>query len=274
MAKTVLPAEPIVDALIAQWQTLDDVVSALSDEQWSADSILPGWSVADIVAHVIGTESILEGRDVTAARDVSALEHVRNPIGELNERWLDHYRESPRADVMEAFREIVGVRTEHLRAMTQEQFDSDALTPAGQDTYGRFMRIRVFDCWMHEIDLRDSTGGSAPSDEGPAGVALDEIAASLPFVVGKRAATPKGSCVLFVLEGLAARRIRIYVDDRAAKVDQFPDGDDSADVMLTVDSIDLARLAGGRTSADPSRVAIAGDDEIGRAIVGALNYVI
>ncbi|MDY6808449.1 MAG: maleylpyruvate isomerase family mycothiol-dependent enzyme [Actinomycetota bacterium] len=274
MAKTLLPVEPIVDALVAQWQTLDDVVSALSDDQWSADSILPGWSVADIVAHVIGTESILEGRDVTSTRDVSALDHVRNPIGELNERWLDHYRGSSRADVMAALREIVGVRTDHLRAMSQEQFDADALTPAGQDTYGRFMRIRVFDCWMHEIDLRDSTDGSTPSDGGPAAVALDEIAASLPFVVGKRAKAPKGSAVLFVLEGVGARRIRIYVDDRAAKVDQFPDGDESADVTLTLDSVDLARLAGGRTSADPGRVGIAGDDQVGRAIVGALNYVI
>lgn len=274
MAKTLLAAAPLVDALVAQWQTLDDVVTALSDDQWSAESILPGWSVADIVAHVIGTESILEGRDVTSTRDVSALDHVHNPIGELNERWLDHYRTSAREDVMADFREIVGVRTDRLRAMSQDQFDSDALTPAGQDTYGRFMRIRVFDCWMHEIDLRDSTDGSMPSDDGPAGVALDEIAASLPFVVGKRARTPKGSSVLFVLEGLAAQRIRIYVDDRAAKVDQFPDGDESADVTLTLDSIDLARLAGGRSSADPGRVAITGDQEMGRTIVDVLNYVI
>ena len=24
--------------------------------------------------------------------------------------------------------------------------------------YGRFMRVRVFDCWMHEQDIRDALG--------------------------------------------------------------------------------------------------------------------
>ncbi|MEE3852363.1 maleylpyruvate isomerase family mycothiol-dependent enzyme [Gordonia sp. LSe1-13] len=273
MAKTVLPIAPTVDALVAQWATLERVVTPLSDDEWAAPSILPGWSVADVIAHVVGTESLLEGRDVPTTRDVTALEHVRNPIGELNERWLDHYRPVTRADVMAAYAEIVGVRTEALCAMTQNDFDGDALTPAGPDTYGRFMRIRVFDCWIHEIDIRDSTDGSAPSDDIPAAVALDEIATSLPYVVGKRARTPKGTSVLFAIEGLGARQIRIYVDDRAATVDAFPDGDDSADVTLTLDSIDLGRLVGGRKTANPARVAIAGDRAIGEAIVAKLDYV-
>ena len=39
--------------------------------------------------------------------------------------------------------------------MTQADFDAPSWTPAGRDeTYGRFMRIRHYDCFMHEHDIR------------------------------------------------------------------------------------------------------------------------
>ncbi|MGV9710295.1 maleylpyruvate isomerase family mycothiol-dependent enzyme [Gordonia sp. NPDC003424] len=274
MSHTSLPVTPIVDALTDEWAALDSLADSLTDEQWAGPSVLPGWSNADVLAHIIGTESLLAGRDVEARRDVAALDHVRNPIGELNERWLDHFRGRPRADVMAAYREIIGVRTDSLRAMKQAEFDADAMTPAGPDTYGRFMRIRIFDCWMHEIDIRDSTDGSSPRGVAPTDWALAEIAASMPFVIGKRARTPSGTSVLLRIGGPAPRDIRIVVADRAAAVDGFPDGDESADVALSLDAVDLARLVGGRRTANPGRVRIDGDQAIGSAIVDNLAYVI
>lgn len=274
-----MPHDAVTDALVTQWQVIADLAADLTDEQWHAASILPGWSNGDIVAHIIGTESMLDGRDVAAIRDVAALAHVHNPIGELNERWIDHFRAAPPAEVRAALGEIVAARTTALRAMSQEDFDVETATPAGMDSYGRFMRIRIFDCWMHEVDLRESTDGwptsaMADDDGSPAAWAVDEIAASLPFVVGKRAGAPEGTTVIIDLTGAAARRIRIAVIGRAGLVAAFDDGDASADVTLTLDTIDLARLVGGRSTADPASVAISGDAALGERIVGALDYVI
>ena len=39
-----------------------------------------------------------------------------------------------------------------------------SFTPAGKDTYGRFMQIRVFDCWLHEQDIRDALGPTRTRD--------------------------------------------------------------------------------------------------------------
>lgn len=274
MPTTILPLAEVTEGLIAQWAAIADVAAGLTDEQWSAASVLPGWTNADIVAHIIGTESMLDGRDVEATRTVSALDHVRNPIGELNEKWVDHYRPTPRAEVLAALDEVVTVRTKALKAMTQEQFDAPSMTPAGADTYGRFMRIRIFDCWMHEIDLRDGTDGSAVTHSVPASLALDEIGASLPFVVGKRADAPKGSKVLFDVTGLSARTVRVLVGDRASLVDEFDGGDASADVRLRIDAANLARCAGGRRDAAPEAVEIEGDAALGNAILDRMNYVI
>ncbi|MET9203460.1 hypothetical protein ABZW74_24145, partial [Gordonia sp. NPDC003585] len=51
-------------------------------------------------------------------------------------------------------------------------------------------------------------------------------------------------------------------------------GDDAATVRLTLDAIDLARLAGGRRDADPAAVTVEGDREIADRILTNLNYVI
>ncbi|MCR5977167.1 maleylpyruvate isomerase family mycothiol-dependent enzyme [Gordonia jinghuaiqii] len=274
MATTILPIDEVTEALTAQWAAISGLASSLGDDQWSASSVLPGWTNADIVAHIIGTESMLDGRDVEATRTVSALDHVRNPIGELNEKWVDHFRPMPRTEVLAALDEIIGVRTAALRAMGQEAFDAPAMTPAGADTYGRFMRIRIFDCWVHEIDLRDGTDGSSVSDPGPAALALDEIGTSLPFVVGKRADAPKGSAVLFDITGLAPRTVRIVVGDRAGIVDEFDGGDGAADVRIRLDAANLARCAGGRRDADPAAADIEGNEQLGQAILNRMNYVI
>ena len=125
-------------------------------------------------------------------------------------RWADHFRTRPRPEVLAALDDIIETRTAALTAMSPEEFEADAITPAGPDTYGRFMRIRVFDCWIHEIDLRDALAdGSTPTDPASADAALEEISSSLPFVVGKRASAPAGSTVRFEITGLAPRDLSL-----------------------------------------------------------------
>ena len=275
MAHTVVDKDAITSALIAEWSVLRALAGQLTDEQWSAPSVLPGWTNADIVAHIIGTESMLDGRDVAAADDIADREHVKNPIGELNERWADHFRARPRPEVLAALDDIIETRTAALTAMSPEEFEADAVTPAGPDTYGRFMRIRVFDCWIHEIDLRDALAdGSTPTDPASADAALEEISSSLPFVVGKRASAPAGSTVRFEITGLAPRDVRIAVDGRATLVESFADGDDAADLTLRVDGVELARLVGGRRDADPGTVEVTGDEALAKAVIDRLDYVI
>ncbi len=75
--------------------------------------------------------------------------------------------------------------------MSVDDWNAPTVTPVGPDSYGRFIRVRVFDCWMHEHDIRVAL--SRPdSDAEPAGSAprlvLGEMATSMGFVVGKPAA--------------------------------------------------------------------------------------
>ena len=44
------------------------------------------------------------------------------------------------------------------RPWAMAQWNELTATPAGPDSYGRFMRVRDFDCWMHQHDIRDAVG--------------------------------------------------------------------------------------------------------------------
>jgi len=109
--------------------------------------------------------------------------------------------------------------------------------PAGQDTYGRFMRIRTFDCWLHEQDIRDAVGKPGGEDGAAAALALDEMAGAAGYIVGKKAAPT---------------------------------------VTLTMPAGVFARLGGGRVDPSTLRdqVAIDGDAELGERIVANMAYTI
>ncbi|PRX46992.1 uncharacterized protein (TIGR03083 family) [Prauserella shujinwangii] len=264
----------ITAALTTQWESLDALLASLPDATWDEPSRLPGWRVRDIVAHVIGTEASLLGEQAPEPGvDVTGLAHVRNEIAAFNECWVLSLRDWSPHRVLDRFRDVVARRRAALEAMTQEDFDAPSWTPVGQRTYGRFMRIRLFDTWLHEQDIRDAAG--LPGHEaGPcAEQAFDEFAESLGFVIGKRAGAPDGSGVTLELTGPLRRSVHVAVDGRAAVVPELPG---PATVTLRLSSGLFARLAGGRVAAEEGLpdVEIDGDTALGERVVRHLAFTI
>jgi uncharacterized protein (TIGR03083 family) len=271
---TRLDKSEVLRGLFASWDAIDRAVDGLPDDGWAETTSLPGWTVHDVVAHVTGTESMLQGAGTPEADiDVSTLQHVRNDIGVLNERWVRKLRGLPHGELLERFRSTTAQRREALSAMGEEQWHELTATPAGPDSYGRFMRVRIFDCWMHEHDVREAVGRPKTDDLDGADsrLALDEIAASMGFVVGKLGGAPEGSRVRLELTGPLSRTINVAVDQRAKVVAEL-DADPTATISL--DGLLFTRLAGGRTAVDHDAVTYTGDETVGRRIVEHLNYVI
>lgn len=262
--------QTVIAALTVQWAALRDLFATLSADQLAAPSVLPGWSNSDILGHVIGTESLLAGLPVPV-HDVAGRAHVRNPIGELNEQWLEEFRGLGPAALLAAFDAITAERTRSLAAMSADDLAAETMTPAGPGSYARFMRIRVFDCWIHELDVRDGVGLVPPHDSGPAAVAVEEVAAALPYVLAKRAGVPVGTTVVVELTGLVQQTLAVEVADRAHLVSPAAVG---PDVVATVDTCEFFRLVGGRQDAAPSAVHISGDRGLGDRIVANLAYTI
>ncbi|MDC8993225.1 maleylpyruvate isomerase family mycothiol-dependent enzyme [Mycobacterium marinum] len=275
---TELDKSDVLAGLFAVWDSIDALLDGLPEADWQAKSPLPGWDVKAVVAHLIGTESFLMG--VAAPEpdvDVSALGHVRNPIGVMNEYWVRHLCGESGASLLERFRNVTEKRRKALTDLSNEEWNAATTTPAGPDSYGRFMRIRAFDCWMHEQDIRHALQQESSDEQlaGPASrLSLDEISTSMGFVVGKLAKAPEGSRVLFELTGPLTREIRVNVEGRAQVVDDF--GGQEPTATIRMDGLQFTRLAGGRPKS-PARgqdIEFGGDKDLAAHIVERLNFVI
>jgi len=275
---TVLAKDDVLEGLFASWDSIAALLADLSEDEWRTATDLPGWDVHAVVAHMVGAESMLLGLATPEPDvDLATVEHVRNFVGAINEPWVRSLRSESGAQMLARFRDVTAQRRAALAAIPVDEWNTRTQTPAGPDSYGRFMRIRAFDCWMHEQDIRaalDRAPSAAQLSTADARVSLDEMAASMSFVVGKKGQAPDGSRVLLELTGPLSREIRVAVDGRAALVEDF--GGAEPTTVVTLDGLQFTRLAGGRglVSYRPAEVEYTGDDAVGKRIVENLAYVI
>jgi len=199
--------------------------------------------------------------------------HVRNDIGKANEAWVIALRHRSHAELLADFRAITGKRLASLDAMSTDEFYRPSWTPAGDGTYGRWMEIRVFDCWMHEQDIR--AAAQRPGNEGgpAAEQALAEVVGALGYIVGKRGQAPDGSSVLIRLTGPIERDLYVVTSGRAKVVGAL-DGEPTATIALP--SSLFMRLAGGRK--DPAaalgEITLGGDVGLARQLATNFAFTI
>jgi uncharacterized protein (TIGR03083 family) len=271
---TFVDKDQAVGRLRAEYGAIASLCSPLSGEQWATPTCLPGWTVRDVLSHVIGAESMLAG-DPPPDVDVSHLRHMRNPVAESNELWVESMRPRSGPEMLERFDQVIARRLQALDAMTQSDFDAPSWTPAGHnETYGRFMRIRHYDCFMHEHDIRYAVGAPARPDADGLRSVLDEVSTGLGYIVGRQAALPDGSRVRIDLTGSLTATYLVAVDGRAAVVDSL---DQPATVGIELSALLFLRLTGGRddgpSGPDPA-VAYSGDQALGRQLVANLAFTI
>jgi len=274
-ALTIVDRDHIAAALNEEWDALVDLAVSLEPDDWDQPTDLPGWRVRDVYAHIVGTESMLLGRPSPDVELPADAEHVRNDIGRANELWVTEYRKRSGAELLGDLAAVVTERRAVLSGMDQDAFDAESWTPAGTDTFGRFMRIRVFDQWFHEQDVREAIGRPGHLDGLAPQVSLDEIAAVMGYVVGKQAGFPEGTSVRFNLKGPLSHALDIMVTDRARVVDQLA-GEPT--VTVTLPGATFCRLVGGRRRWDHPflrrAVVIEGDDELAEHLLENLAFTL
>ena len=266
---------PIVAELAEVWTSLVGLGGELSEDDWDRPTGCPGWTVRDVYSHVIGTEAGLLGRSPAPPPETFG-PHVRNDMGRSNEAEVLLRRGRPGPAMVAELGEVTAARLAELRTMTDEDFAVETLSPAGPGTYEDFMAVRVFDCWVHEQDVRRAVGRPGHLT----GAAVDRSLAStvgvMPYVVGKRAGAPDGTTVAFDVSGPTARRWAVTVEGgRARPVPEVPA---EPTARISADTGTFMALACGRVDPDEElaagRVAVHGDPVVGTAVVRNLGYTI
>jgi uncharacterized protein (TIGR03083 family) len=181
--------------------------------------------------------------------------------------------------VLEDFRAITAARLAMLRAMGDEEFSRPTPSPIGTVPYRDFMRLRVFDCWVHEQDIRRALGLPATMDGMDGHIArqaVERMAVAMPYVVGKRVAPPDGTTVVFAVTDSAGGTFPIEMT--AGRARPRPDAPDNPTIRLEMDTGAFICLTCGRGDplalVDAGRVRIVGDEALGRRIVEQANVMI
>ena len=260
-----------IDTLEQCWRSLAELTAMLTEADWKTATDLPGWSVQDNLAHLIGTERMLQGLPSTDHRAMPR-DYVHNPIGEVNEHDVDARRSLTGAEVAAEWNDLVELRLHTLRAGDDAYFEQPAMTPTGPGTLADFLHIRVLDCWLHEQDMRRATGHPGNLSGPAAELTIDRLIRTIPIVVGKRAATPEGDAVAIDITGGVERHLICEVQGGRASLVGEASHEPVATIGLSTESFVV--LASGRRRADQVTATIAGDDDLAQRVLTRFSMMI
>ena len=256
------------DAWTHSVDAISELVSPLVEGEWNRRTPCPGWSVRDLVSHVIGLDCEMLGdpRPIhTLPRD---LFHVTNEHQRYMEMQVDVRRHHTAPEMTSELEYTIIRRNRQLRNESRQP-DAKVRGPLGTEiTLEQAMRKRAFDVWVHEQDLRTSLRAPGNLDSPGAHIVRDELLGALPKVVAKDAGAPPNSAVVFDIHGPLEflRTVRVDADGRGS-IDGAPSLGPAA--TLTLDWETYFRLACGRVTADAvsDRIKTEGDPELTTAIL-------
>jgi uncharacterized protein (TIGR03083 family) len=268
--------EPMIELLDAVWSSILELGATLDETDWKTPSELPGWTVQDNLSHIIGTERTMRG-DPTPDNHPARTDHLRNPIGELNEHWVEHYRERPGAEVLEEFRRLASERLAELAALPAERFDEIGPTPVGQAPFREFLAVRVMDSWIHEQDMRRVLDRPGHQHGDAVDHSVARLVKAMPYVVGKQVGAPDGTSVVFTItrDDDPPMSVVVVVEGRAGLVEQPPP---EPSATLAMDLNTFVALTTGRWDPTPTReaqlVRLGGDVDLGAQVVDHLSFMV
>ena len=265
-------SEASIGLLSACWASISALGASFGPAEWDIATDCPGWSVRDNVSHLIAIERRLLG----FPNDPPLSEYpayVKNEIGKFNEDAIELRRHRPGAEVLAEFNEITAQRERALAAMSTEDFDKVGWSPVGDVPYRRFMIVRLFDCWVHEQDIRRAVAKPGQLTGPVADEAMAMHRGSLGYIVGKKAGAPDGSVVAFSVTGPTVAHYLVEVRDRRAAV--VDGASATATATLTSDTETYNALLCGRWTADDAlakgRLQLDGDIELATAVASSMG---
>lgn len=175
---------------LAAYRQLDDLLGSLSDRDWSAPTACPGWSVSDMVGHLVGAArgnaSLLE----FSRQQMWGFRHRRdfggNPLDAVNARQIADHAQLPDADRAEALRAVVpdAVRgrmrgSAWLGALSVPISSGGSAATGGMPSrisLGRLLDVvYTRDVWMHTLDIAEAVGRDLPMDAAVDGRIVQDV---------------------------------------------------------------------------------------------------
>ncbi|MFI5803448.1 maleylpyruvate isomerase family mycothiol-dependent enzyme [Streptomyces sp. NPDC051561] len=267
---TVHPAlQTNADAWTHSIEAISELVKPLVEGEWNRRTPCPGWSVRDLVSHVIGSECEMLGDPRPIHTLPSDLFHPTTDLARYLEVQVDVRRHHTAPEMTSELEYTIIRRARQLRNETRDP-ETLIRSPLGgrQLSLELALRLRAFDVWVHEQDLRTTFHQPGNLDSPGAYVTRDHLLGALPKVVAKDAGAPPNSAVVFDVHGPVEFLRTVRVDDQGRGT---IDGTPSLGPLVTIalDWETFYRLACGRVryGAVADQIKIEGDQDLADAIL-------
>jgi uncharacterized protein (TIGR03083 family) len=234
---------PVHRALAAVWPAVLELAAEIPDERWTSPSVLPGWTVGDIYAHLGNVEGMIHGFPQPDTPPDFAFEGA--PLHLVTNSGVAARRAWSRAEVLDEVRRAANTTLERLASIDESGWQAPALSPVGPTTFEQAMELRNGDAYVHYLDVLVSVERYDDDRRlpGPEEVLVARAVRLTPWAAVKRAGLPERTRIRLELTGPAGTVGDVTVEGGRGRLEE-PQGE--PDAAIAGPGIAYALRAGGR----------------------------
>lgn len=150
-----------LEPLVRQRRRMTSMLETLTDQGWATASRCAGWTVRDVVAHLVGVNafwrgSIRAGLAVTPTRVLAAFDPAATPPS-----MVEAMSSLTTRQVFDEFVSTTDALLDTVTRLTDEQWSTIAESPAGHVPIRLLAQHALWDSWVHERDVAIPLGIAA-----------------------------------------------------------------------------------------------------------------
>ncbi|MBH1934308.1 maleylpyruvate isomerase family mycothiol-dependent enzyme [Streptomyces sp. AV19] len=260
---------------VAEHAALMAALRGLAPADWGKEAV-PGWTVRDLAAHLLGDFYGRLARDRDGHREGPGFapgETLEAFIHRINQEWVDaHARVSPAAltDTLD----LVGGQTARFFETTDPDAPSLGVSWAGADPSPMWLdSARDFtEFWTHRQQIRHATGRGTDPDPRFLSVVLDTFMRALPHTLRDTTA-PVGTQIQLVVDGPAGGTWTVTATGSRWSLAEPDGGRPAARVCLDAETAWRLCTRGVRPDAASARARIDGDRRLAEAACRIVSIV-
>lgn len=181
----------VLEPLTRQRRRLVATLNELDDAQWAAPSRCDGWTVQDVISHLVGVDAFWQGSVVAGLAGTPTAYLAGFDPAATPPMMVDGMRSLSPADVLDQFTSACEGYLDAVADLDDASWEVLAESPAGHVTVRILSAHALWDCWIHERDIMLPLGLTPDEEPDEVLTCLRYAAVLSPtFALSQDAATP------------------------------------------------------------------------------------
>ena len=245
-------SDELIRGLEETWAGLRGLLAQVQGDEWARTTPCTEWDVHDLAAHLAAVEGMFQG--FPQPQPPEGWSDPREGIDRWTAEGVAARRAWAHDEVLDEVARASDTQLARLRALDEAGWEQETMGPIGPTTMQGLNEIRLFDLYVHLLDLRAALDRPLDVAREPAAVpACATRAITLtPWAAVKKAGVPDGTRIRLDLSGPGGRTADVVVEGKRGRLEE-PSGEPSdriegsaaAYLLVAAGRPEMAGAAGG-----------------------------